>query len=98
MLKRSVSFVIVFVLAAFVVGCANQKAPAEAAIATAETAYAAVEAEAVKYLPDQAKGISDAIAAAKESVAKGDYAAALTSALSWYAGLFHFARRLSSPR
>lgn len=80
MLKRTVSVVGVLVLAAIAVGCANQKAPAEAAIASAETAFSAVQADAVKYVPDQAKGISDAIAAARDAVAKGNYQAALTDA------------------
>ena len=82
MLNRSVAFVGVFilVLAAAVGGCGGQKAPAEAAIASAETAFAAVQAEAVKYLPDQAKGVADAIAGAKEALGKGDYQAALTAA------------------
>lgn len=79
-MKRTVSLVGVLVLAAVAVGCANQKAPAEAAIASAETAFSAVQADAVKYVPDQAKAISDDIAAAKDSVAKGDYQAALTTA------------------
>jgi hypothetical protein len=82
MLNRSVAFVGVFilVLAAVVGGCGGQKAPAEAAIASAETAFAAVQAEAVKYLPDQAKGVADAIAGAKAALGKGDYQAALTAA------------------
>ena len=82
MLNRSVAFVGVFilVLAAAVGGCGGQKAPAEAAIASAETAFAAVQAEAVKYLPDQAMGVADAIAGAKAALGKGDYQAALTAA------------------
>ena len=80
MLKRSFSFLTVVALVAIASGCANQKAPAEAAIASAETAFSAVQADAAKYVPDQAKGISDAIAAAKDAVAKGDYQAALTNA------------------
>ena len=80
MLNRSAILVGVFVLAAVVVGCASQKAPAEAAIASAEAAFAAIQNEAVKYVPDQAKEISDSIAAAKDAVAKSDYQAALTAA------------------
>jgi hypothetical protein len=82
MLNRSVAFVGVFVLvlAAFVGGCGSQKAPAEAAIAAAETAFTAVQAEAVKYLPEQAKGVADAIAGAKAALGKGDYQAALAAA------------------
>jgi hypothetical protein len=80
MLKRSFSLLAAVALVVVASGCANQKAPAEAAIASAETAFSAVQADAVKYVPDQAKGISDAIAAAKDAVAKGDYQVALTNA------------------
>ena len=80
MLKRSFSLLAAVALVTIASGCANQKAPAEAAIASAETAFTAIQADAAKYVPDQAKGISDAIAAAKDAVAKGDYQAALTSA------------------
>jgi len=80
MLKRSFSLLATVALVVIASGCANQKTPAEAAIASAETAFSAVQTEAVKYVPDQAKGISDAIAAAKDAVAKGDYQAALTNA------------------
>jgi hypothetical protein len=79
MLKRIAGLLIV-VAAVVAVGCANQKAPAEAAIASAETAFAAVQAEADKYVPDQSKAITDAITSAKDAVTKGDYQAALTTA------------------
>jgi hypothetical protein len=60
--------------------CANQKVPAEAAVNAAETAFQAVRAEAEKYVPDQVKPVQDSIEAAKASIAKGDYEAALNSA------------------
>jgi hypothetical protein len=80
MFQRSFSLLAAVALVVVTSGCANQKVPAEAAIASAEAAFSAVQAEAVKYVPDQAKGISDAIAAAKDALVKGDYQAALTSA------------------
>ncbi|MBP1636538.1 MAG: hypothetical protein H6Q10_3112 [Acidobacteria bacterium] len=79
MFRRSFSLVVILAIAALASGC-SQKAPAEAAITAAETAFTAVQDEAGKYLPDQAKAVSDAIAAAKDSVAKGEYKAALTAA------------------
>jgi len=80
MLKRW-SVVSLVLLAATLAGaCASQKVPAEAAVKAAEQAFAAVKGEAAKYLPDQVKGVEDAIEAAKASLAKGDYAAALTAA------------------
>ncbi len=79
MLRRTIGLLVV-VAAAAIMGCASQKVPAEAAIKAADTAFGAVQAEANKYVPDQAKAISDAIASAKDAVAKGDYQAALTTA------------------
>ena len=80
MSKRALALIGVIVFAVVIAGCANQKAPAEAAIASAETAFGAIQAEAAKYLPDQAKGVSDSLAAAKDAVAKGDYKVALETA------------------
>jgi hypothetical protein len=80
MLRRSLVPIGVIVVALVIAGCASQKAPAEAAVASAETAFGAIQAEAAKYVPDQAKGISDSLASAKDALAKGDYQAALTTA------------------
>lgn len=54
--------------------CASQKGPAEVALKVAQDAWAAVSAEATKYVPDQAKGIDEALKAAQDLFAKGDYA------------------------
>ena len=61
MSKRAASLVIVLVFGALVAGCANQKAPAEAAIASAETAFGAVQAEAVQFTCRSGEGDLDAI-------------------------------------
>jgi len=66
--------------AVLVVGCANQKGPAEQAVAGAETALAAVRDEAQKYVPDQLQALDAQLAALKDSLAKGDYKAVLTGA------------------
>lgn len=66
--------------AVLVVGCANQKGPAEQAVAGAETALAAVRDEAQKYVPDRLQAVDAQLAALKDSLAKGDYRAALTGA------------------
>ena len=80
MLKRWSTVLVVLVAVALAAGCASQKAPAEAAVSAAEQAFAAAKDEAAKYLPDQVKGVQDALDAAKASLAKGDYQAALTAA------------------
>jgi hypothetical protein len=80
MLKRW-SYVAAVLFAAGLAGaCASQKAPAEAAVKAADQALAAVKSEAVKYVPDEVKGVQDSLEAAKASLAKGDYQAALTAA------------------
>ena len=76
--KLSVTFVL---LTCFLIGaCASQKAPAEAALKAAEDAVNAAAPDATKYVPDQWKAVTDALAAAKESFNKGDYKAALAGA------------------
>jgi len=66
--------------AVLVVGCANQKGPAEQAVAGAETALAAVRDDAQKYVPDRLQALDAQLAALKDSLAKGDYRAVLTGA------------------
>jgi len=80
MLKRVFALIGAIGFAVVIAGCANQKAPAEAAIASAESAFGAIQTEATKYVPDQAKAISDSLAAAKDALAKGDYKVALETA------------------
>jgi hypothetical protein len=65
---------------AIAAACSSQKDPAAAAIAAADAAWAAVKAETAKLVPDQAKSVDAAIAAAKDAFAKGDYAKALKDA------------------
>src|SRR5256885_7693123 len=66
--------------AVLVVGCANQKGPAEQAVAGAEAALAAVRDDAQKYVPDQLQALDGELAALKDSLAKGDYKAVVTGA------------------
>jgi hypothetical protein len=80
MLKRWTCLTMVLLAASLVAACASQKVPAEVAVKAAEQAFAAAKGEAVKYVPDQVKGVQDALDAAKASLAKGDYVAALTAA------------------
>jgi hypothetical protein len=78
--KHLLKWIPVLLMAVLIAGCANQKAPAEAALKVADDAFAAIKTEAATYVPDQAKGAEDAIADARDQFAKNDYAAALTSA------------------
>lgn len=66
--------------AVLAVGCANQKGPAEQAVAGTETALAAVRDDAQKYVPDQLQAVDAQLAALRASLSKGDYKAVLTGA------------------
>ena len=63
-----------------VVGCARDKEPAEAAIKAAEAAIGSAKAEAAKYVPDQVKGVENALKAAKDAFEKKEYTQALNAA------------------
>ncbi|MCU0256919.1 MAG: hypothetical protein MUF60_09245, partial [Vicinamibacterales bacterium] len=65
---------------AFTAACASQKEPAEAALKAAESAWSAVSADATKYMAAEAKGVSDAIEAAKGEFTKGNYEAVIKEA------------------
>jgi hypothetical protein len=65
---------------ALVAACASEKAPAEQALKTAETAIAEIRGEAAKWAPDQARALEASLAATKDKFAKGEYKAVLTEA------------------
>jgi len=79
-MKKQFVWLLTVMVAVLVVGCANQKAPAEQAIAGAETALAAVRDQAQKYLPDQLQAVQAQITSAKDALAKGDYKSVLAAA------------------
>ena len=79
-MKKQSVWLLATLAAVLVVGCANQKAPAEQAVAGAETALAAVREDAQKYVPDQLQAVDSQLAALKDSLTKGDYKSVLTGA------------------
>jgi hypothetical protein len=75
------AWIMVVLVAALLAGCTSaDKAPAEAALKAAEAAVGAAKTEIAKYMPDQAKALDTALAAAKEKFDKGDYKGALADA------------------
>jgi hypothetical protein len=66
--------------AMLIVACANQKAPAEQAIANAESALGAVRDMAQKYVPDQLQAVETQLGGLKDSLTKGDYKAVIDGA------------------
>jgi hypothetical protein len=79
-MKKQYVWLLATLAAVLVVGCMSQKAPAEAAISSAETALGAVRDTAQKYVPDQLQTIDAQIAGMKDSFAKGDYQSVLAQA------------------
>jgi hypothetical protein len=79
-MRRKLSIILAVLFAFSLAACQGGKAPAEQAIKAAEEAYNAVKGEAVKYVPDQAKAVEDALMAAKDSFEKKDYKAATSAA------------------
>lgn len=64
---------IIIATALLAFGCANQKEPAEKAVAQVESAVAALREDAAKYAPDSLAAMDTSLTAAKEKLAKEDY-------------------------
>lgn len=79
-MKKTFAIVACALLVAGLGACATDKAPADAAIKAAETAIQTVADDAGKYVPGDLKAAQDALAAAKDKFAKGEYKEALAAA------------------
>lgn len=79
-MKKLTIWLLATLAAGALVGCANQKAPAEQAVASAETSLGAIRDMAQKYVPDQLQTIEDQLKAMKNNLANRDYRAVLISA------------------
>ena len=79
-MKKLALWLLASLAAVALVGCMSQKAPAEQAVASAETALAQVRDTAQKYVPDQLQSVDAQLTAMKDSLSKGDYQAVLTAA------------------
>jgi hypothetical protein len=79
-MKRIWSLILVAMLGSMLVSCGGGKGAATIAIQAAETAWTAARDNVAKLLPDDAKSMDEAIAAAKASLEQGDVKAALASA------------------
>jgi len=77
---KKLSVGLLAVLAALlVVACMNQKAPAEQAVSSAESALAGMRDGAQKYAPDQLQAVDAQLGGMKDNLAKGDYKAVLAA-------------------
>ena len=79
-MKRVIGLMLVLVVGAVLASCGSEKGAATSAIQAAETAWAAAKDNVAKIIPDDAKSMDDAIAAAKASLDGGDAKAALAAA------------------
>jgi hypothetical protein len=79
-MKKLSLWLLATLAAVALIGCTSQKAPAEQAVASAESALAAVRDTAQKYVPDQLQSVEAQLTAMKDSLNKGDYQAVLTAA------------------
>jgi hypothetical protein len=74
------SFFAVAVAALAIAGCANQKEPAQKAIADIEAAVAAAGEDAMKYAPDDVRAVNDQVTNLKAQFDKKDYKGVLAAA------------------
>jgi hypothetical protein len=79
-MKKWLKAMVLMVFVLFAAACASDQKPAEEAIKAAEAAIDSAKGEAVKYIPDQVKGLEEGLKAAKDALAKKDYKAALSAA------------------
>ena len=68
-------FVLPAIFALVLAACANQKEPAEQAVAKAESALAEFRADAEKYAADELKDVDSAVGNLKNNLARKDYGA-----------------------
>jgi hypothetical protein len=61
--------------AALIGGCANQKEPAEQAVAQIEASLAEIQADAEKFAADELKGVRESVANLKKELANQNYKA-----------------------
>lgn len=79
-MKKTFALIACVLLVAGLAACNTDKGPADLAIKADEAAIQAVADEAGKYVPEQLKATQDALAAAKDKFAKGEYKEALAAA------------------
>jgi len=72
-MKKQFVWLLAALMTVMLVGCANDKVPAQQAIAGAEAALASVRDAAQKYAPDTLQTVDAQLAQIKDMFAKGDY-------------------------
>ena len=78
-MKKPSFWVLAALAAVFIIGCQNQRAPAEQAVAAAESALTSIRDMATRYDPDQLQAVDAQLNGVKDSLAKGDYKGVLAA-------------------
>lgn len=78
-MKKLSVWLLATLMAVALVGCANDKAPAEQAVASAETALAQIRDMAQRYAPDQLQAVDAQFNGIRDSLNKGDYKGVLAA-------------------
>ncbi|HKD55484.1 MAG TPA: hypothetical protein VKB72_14815 [Steroidobacteraceae bacterium] len=76
-MKKLSVWLLAMLTAVLIVGCANQKAPAEQALTQAESSLTQIRDMSMRYAPDQLQQVDAQLNSLKDSFAKGDYKAVL---------------------
>jgi len=79
-MNKRIAALLTSLVAAFAIVACSQKGPAEQALSAADAALAPVKEAAQKYVPEQLQAVNAQVAAAKDSLSKGDYQAVIASA------------------
>jgi len=78
-MKKPSFWVLAALAAVFIIGCQNQRAPAEQAVAAADTPVTSSRDIAARYDPDQLQAVDAQLNGVKDSLAKGDYKGVLAA-------------------
>ena len=78
-MKKSSLWVLLMLAAVLVSACQNQRAPAEQAVASAESALTNIRDMATRYAPDQLQAVDAQLNGVKDNLAKGDYKGVLAA-------------------
>ncbi len=76
-MKKPSLWVLAALTALVIAACQNQRAPAEQAVAAAESSLTNIRDAATHYAPDQLQAVDAQLNSAKDSLSKGDYKAVL---------------------
>jgi diacylglycerol kinase len=78
-MKKPSLWVLATLAAVLIAGCQNQRAPAEQAVASAESALTNIRDMAMRYAPDQLQAVDAQLNSVKDGLTTGDYKGVLAA-------------------